>query len=142
MSSNEWIPIGTKVLLYRPLGKQSVTVGTVVMSDSNPLHASYGMYGISDGLDTEKTSEMMRPGLDFVVPERGVRVIDNTKRIGNATVDVVQSIDGELCLNVTYDAVANWAIYEWGNGLSDFLIGNFRYEGLPLMNVGTKIKSL
>ena len=75
MSSTEWIPIGTKVLLYRPLGKQSVTVGTVMMYDSNPLHASYGMYGITDSLsDGERTQEMMRPGLDFVVPEKGVRL--------------------------------------------------------------------
>ena len=120
MSSTEWIPIGTKVLLYRPLGKQSVTVGTVMMYDSNPQHASYGMYGITDSFsDEERTSAMMRPGLDFVMPETGVRVINNTKQNGNATIDEILYVNGKLCLNVTYDYEAYNAEYPFGNGASD-----------------------
>ena len=96
------------------------------------------MYAISDGLDTE----LMRPGLDFVVPQKHVRVINNTKPNGNATINAVQYVNGKTCLNVTYDNVAYKARVSFGYDFdaSDYFIENFRYEGLPLMDPGAKIK--
>ena len=53
----------------------------------------------------------------------------------NATIDEILYVNGKLCLNVTYDDVAYNVISAF-----NYPIGRFRYEGLPLMDRGAKIK--
>lgn len=143
MASPLMLQYGRMVLLYRPMGLNYVTVGYV--RQSNEL---YTMYKITDRLDeNEETFTIdMRPHLDFAVPAKGVRVIDNRKENGNATINEMLFIKGELHLNVTYDNRAyntpeskRRKIFEVGVEGSYSAIHHFSYEGLPLMNVGTKI---
>ena len=86
----EVIPNGKKVLLYRLLGDDDVTVGEVAMHDPES-----GTYGITDNNQNNQTTEMLRPGLDFVVPQNGVRVVDTTEDDAAAVIlDVMPSYLG------------------------------------------------
>lgn len=126
----EEIPNGTLVLLYRPLGDNDVTVGEVVERDPET-----GTYGITDN---NGTTEMMRPGLDFVVPERGVRVVDTTEDDATAQILDVVTYDDDICLDVKYDdeELEHSPLYD----VEDNYLENFKYAGLPRMNVGQLVK--
>ena len=129
----EVIPNGTKVLLYRLLGDDDVTVGEVAMHDPES-----GTYGITDNNQNNQTTEMLRPGLDFVVPQNGVRVVDTTEDDAAAVIlDVMPSYFGPgdiIRLKVQYDDQSAF------NGVQWVVVENFKYEGLPRMNVGQLVK--
>lgn len=132
LAMTDVIPNGTKVLLYRPLGADNVTVGEVHLYDPER-----GTYEITDN---GGTTEIMRPGLDFVLPRRGVQVI-NYRR--NAAAKILswragmwQS--GSVWLTVQYEGQdlqdVSHSFIDWENA------ENFRYAGLPIMNEGQQVK--
>ena len=93
----ERISIDTKVLLDRELGEQKVTIGKVA---GNSFARTYGLYEITD---ENGTTEQMMPDLEFVVPRRGVRVVDTTENDAAAQILDVVTYDNDICLDVKYD---------------------------------------
>tara|TARA_B100001758_G_scaffold110710_1_gene94915 strand:+ start:3610 stop:4566 length:957 start_codon:yes stop_codon:yes gene_type:complete len=129
----EIVPNGTWVLLYRPWGEvweEKGNVGKVKSYDENT-----GTYTITNERGNDDT--VMRFKLDFVVPQRDVRVIHYNE--GNAAATILRTHEIELtgdgcqiCLDVRYfgdDEIQESPIYDAKNNFLD----QFRYFGLQVM---------